>query len=188
MFLLKHPRQHPKPADSRPAARLIQRQQEDRLALPVEEAALQTGVPAVAIAAPAQPEQRPFALHFLVRYTLAEYTGFMWQHAGYLIRRRRVGPVNSVYLRLKSTFTAALHFVLLGRGRRTYEMTIDPHGIVRVSDQGVTLIGWHDVRLIRRYRNGFLMMLARGTLPIPYRCLSDADIAALRDFAATRRA
>lgn len=184
MFSFKHP----KPADSRrPAARLIQRQQEDRLALPIEEAIPQIGAPLIDMTAPALADQLPFALHFLVRYTLAEYTGFMWDHAGYLIRRRRVGPVNSVYLRLKSTFTAALHFVLLGRGRRTYEMTIDPHGIVRVSDQGVTLIGWHDVRLIRRYRNGFLMMLARGTLPIPYRCLSDADIAALRDFAATRR-
>lgn len=131
------------------------------------------------------PAPVPFALHFLVRYTLAEYTGFMWQHAGYLIRRRRVGALNSRYLRLKSTFMAALHFVLLRRGSRTYDMTIDTHGIVRVSDAGVTLIGWDDVRLIRRYKQGFVMVLQRGTLPIPYRCLQPDEISALRSFAQT---
>jgi hypothetical protein len=30
------------------------------------------------------------ALHFFVRYTLAEYVSFMWQHGGFLIRRRRL--------------------------------------------------------------------------------------------------
>ena len=28
-------------------------------------------------------------LNFSVRYALPEYVSFMWQHAGYLIRRRR---------------------------------------------------------------------------------------------------
>lgn len=137
---------------------------------------------------PVETPTVPFSLHFLVRYTLSEYIGFMWQHAGYIIRRRRVGFLNSRYLRLKSTFTAALHFILLRRGSRTYEMTIDAHGIVRVSDAGVTLIAWDDVRLIRRYRNGFLMVLKRGTLPIPYRCLQQDEITALRGFATTLRA
>ena len=109
------------------------------------------------------------------------------KHAGYLVRRRRVGGINGGYLRCKSTVTAALHFILLRRGSRTYEMTIDAHGIVRVSDRGVTLIGWDDVRLIRRYRDGFLMVLNRGTLPIPYRCLSEGEIAELRTFASTLR-
>jgi len=129
----------------------------------------------------------PFALHFLVRYTLGEYIVFMWQHAGYVIRRRRVGAISSTWLRFKSTFMAALHFILLRRGSRTYDMTIDAHGIVRTSDSGVTLIAWDDVRLIRRYRHGFLMVLKRGTLPIPYRCLSTAEISAMRAFAKTLR-
>jgi hypothetical protein len=156
--------------------------------LPFDAAAPELGLPmaASALAAPALAPV-PFALHFLVRYTLAEYTGFMWQHAGFLIRRRRVGPINSAYLRLKSTLMAAVHFILLRRGSRTYEMTIDFHGIVRVSDSGVTLIAWRDVRAIRRYQNGFLMILARGTLPIPYRCLNQDDIAGMRGFARALR-
>jgi len=177
MFSFKHP----KPVENRlPAAPPSGPQR--RSELPIEEAVPQIGTPFAELSTLAAV---PFALHFLVRYTLAEYTGFMWQHAGYLIRRRRVGRFNSHYLRIKSTFTAALHFILLRRGSRTYEMTIDEHGIVRVSDSGVTLIGWDDVRLIRRYRNGFLMILKRGTLPIPYRCLKPDDIAAMRGFATT---
>ncbi|WP_332877301.1 YcxB family protein [Massilia sp. S19_KUP03_FR1] len=181
MFSFKHP----KPVDSRrPVATLVQRHHSRTLEIPVEEAVPEIGAPVLTIA----PAAMAFSLHFLVRYTLGEYIGFMWQHAGWLIRRRRVGRFNGGYLRVKSTVTAALHFILLRRASRTYEMTIDDHGIVRVSDRGVTLIGWDDVRLIRRYRNGFLVVLQRGTLPIPYRCLSEADIAALRGFATTLRA
>lgn len=183
MFSFKHP----KPVDSSlPVATLVQRHDPHTLVLPVEEATPEIGTPFSA-AAGAAAGAMPFALHFLVRYTLGEYIGFMWQHAGHLIRRRRVGALNRHYLRVKSTFTAALHFILLRRGSRTYEMTIDDSGIVRVSDTGVTLIGWDDVRQIRRYRQGFLMVLQRGTLPIPYRCLNPDEIAALRGFATTLR-
>ena len=178
MFSFKHP----KPVDNRlPASMPLPQRAVD---LPLDVAVAEMGAPFAAVATLSPV---PFSLHFLVRYSLAEYTDFMWQHAGYLIRRRRIGRINSQYLRVKSTFTAALHFILLRRGSRTYEMTIDEHGIVRVSDRGVTLIAWDDVRLIRRYRNGFLMLLKRGTLPIPYRCLSQDDIAALRGFARTLR-
>jgi hypothetical protein len=184
MFSFKHP----KPVEARlPVAALVQRHRERSLELPVEEAVPEIATPFIAVA-PLGVGSMPFALHFLVRYTLGEYIGFMWQHAGYLIRRRRVGRINSGYLRVKSTVTAALHFILLRRGSRTYEMTIDAHGIVRVSDSGVTLIGWDDVRLIRRYRNGFLVVLKRGTLPIPYRCLNEDEIAAFRGFATTLKA
>ena len=182
MFSFKHP----KPVDSRlPVATLVQQHKERVLELPSEEATPEISPP---FAGATTLGAVPFALHFLVRYTLGEYIGFMWQHAGYLIRRRRVGRISSGYLRVKSTFTAALHFILLRRGSRTYEMTIDAHGIVRVSDSGVTLIGWDDVRLIRRYRNGFLMVLKRGTLPIPYRCLQQDEITALRGFATSLKA
>jgi hypothetical protein len=180
MFSFKHP----KPVDSRlPVATLVQQHEPATLVLPVE-ATPEIGTPFAALS---KIDALPFSLHFLVRYTLGEYLGFMWQHAGYLVRRRRVGGLNGAWLQCKSTFTAGLHFILLRRGSRTYEMTIDAHGIVRVSDSGVTLIGWDDVRLIRRYRNGFLMLLKRGTLPIPYRCLSEGEIAELRTFATTLR-
>ncbi|MET0983305.1 MAG: YcxB family protein [Telluria sp.] len=133
------------------------------------------------------PASLPLAdLHFFVRYTLPEYIAFMWQHGGYLIRRRHIRQPASLYLRLKSTLSAALHFVMLGRGRRTYEFTIDKHGIVRTSG-GVTLIGWADVTAVRTYSRGFMMVLKRGTLPIPFRCLNDTQQGAMRMLAQARR-
>ena len=125
-------------------------------------------------------------LHFFVRYTLREYIGFMWQHGGFLIRRRRIRWPASLFLRIKSTANAAMHFVLLGRGKRTYEFTIDRHGIVRTSG-GVTLIDWADVTAVRTYSRGFMMVLKRGTLPIPFRCLNETQQRGMQLLADARR-
>jgi hypothetical protein len=70
--------------------------------------------------------------------------------------------------------------VLLRRGRRTYELTFDEHGIVRTSDSGVTLIDWEDVSGVRAYSRGLMMVLRRGTLPIPFRCLKGDEAGILR--------
>jgi hypothetical protein len=172
---------HPRPVNSgKPVAVLVQQQDDDKeLHVPVGTAPAE---PPLAADAPLPLSE----LHFFVRYTLGEYISFMWQHGGYLIRRRRIRFPASLYLRLKSTLSAAMHFVLLGRGRRTYEFTIDQHGIVRTSG-GVTLIGWEDVTAVRSYTRGFMMVLKRGTLPIPYRALSDAQMGAMKQLAAARR-
>ena len=127
-------------------------------------------------------------LHFAVRYRLWEYASFMWQHGRHLIRRRRVGFPAAWYLLVKSTATALLHFILLRRSRRTYEFTVDEHGIVRSSGTGVTLIGWADVTAVREYARGPMLVLKRGTLPIPARCLNPGQLAALMRLADTRRA
>ena len=173
---------HPRPAGSgKPVAVLVQEQAAEALET------MMTVAPSDHVLTPPRAGAAlPLdALHFFVRYSLREYTSFMWQHGGFLIRRRRVRWPASLFLRLKSTFSAALNFVLLGRGRRTYEFTIDEHGIVR-SSGGVTLIGWEDVAAVRTYSRGFMMVLKRGTLPIPFRCLSEPQVAAMRDLAAAR--
>lgn len=173
---------HPRPVNSnKPVATLVQEQADDKvLHLPVSGGPADLPLPSAAAPVPLSE------LHFFVRYTLAEYISFMWQHGGFLIRRRRIRFPASVYLRLKSTLGAAFHFVMAGRGRRTYEFTIDQHGIVRTSG-GVTLIGWEDVVGVRTYSRGFMMVLKRGTLPIPYRALSDAQMGAMKELAAARR-
>lgn len=124
-------------------------------------------------------------LHFTVRYALPEYISFMWQHAGYLIRRRRIGRVATWWMLSKSTSAAAMHFVTQGRSRHLYDFTIDAHGIIRTSGTGVTLVPWGDVSAIRRYSRGYMMVLKRGTLPIPFRCLSGAQAGVMDIFAAT---
>jgi hypothetical protein len=127
-------------------------------------------------------------LHFEVRYRLGEYASFMWQHGRFLIRRRRVGFPLGWYLLVKSTAFAMLNFVLLRRSRRTYQFDIDEHGIVRSTGTGVTLIDWADVMAVRDYSRGVMMVLNRGTLPIPFRCLDSSQLEALRNLAQARKA
>lgn len=182
---------HPRPRSSgisggKPVATLVQHAEDELLHMHVNAGAADVPVPPPAAAVSAAPPLSLSELHFFVRYTFGEYISFMWQHGGFLIRRRRIRWPASLYLRLKSTLGAALHFVLLGRGRRTYEFTIDQHGIVRTSG-GVTLIGWEDVIGVRTYTCGFMMVLKRGTLPIPYRALSDTQMGAMKELAAARR-
>lgn len=137
---------------------------------------------ALAVEAPAD------ALNFKVRYGLPEYISFMWQHAGYLIRRRRIGKLATYWMLSKSTSAAAMHFVAQGRSRHLYDFLIDVHGIVRTSGTGVTLIPWADVSAIRRYSRGYMMVLKRGTLPIPFRCLDGVQSSLMDAFAATVKA
>ncbi|QYF91640.1 YcxB family protein [Massilia sp. PAMC28688] len=127
-------------------------------------------------------------LHFKVRYALPEYVSFMWQHAGYLIRRRRIGKFATWWMLTKSTSAAAMHFVAQGRSRHLYDFLVDVHGIVRTSGTGVTLVPWGDVIAIRRYTNGYMMVLKRGTLPVPFRCLDTAQTRLMEVFAATVKA
>ena len=143
--------------------------------------AVERAAPAVPAAVQAQPGGE---LHFTVRYALPEYISFMWQHAGYLIRRRRIGRVASWWMLSKSTSAAAMHFVTQGRSRNLYAFTIDAHGIIRTSGTGVTLVPWGDVSAIRRYSRGYMMVLKRGTLPIPFRCLSGSQASIMDVFAA----
>ncbi len=121
-------------------------------------------------------------LEFKVRYTLWEYIVFMWQHAGFLIRRRRLGAIQGNWMNIKTTFCAAAHFVLQQRSSRVYEFTIDAHGIVRSSGTGVTLVPWTDVSAIRRYSRGYMLVLKRGTLPIPFRCLNSGQSDTMNGF------
>ena len=144
--------------------------------------------PADLNAASDNPAPQAGELHFKVRYALPEYISFMWQHAGYLIRRRRIGRVASWWMLSKSTSAAAMHFVVQRRSRHLYDFQIDYHGIIRTSNTGVTLVPWADVSAIRRYSLGYMMVLKRGTLPIPYRCLSGAQSGTMDGFAAAIKA
>lgn len=181
---------HPKPAGNRkPVELLLQRER-----MRHENAGPDLGPRTVQglsgterLLAPAE-EAVPESLELSVRYSLAEYTGFTWQHCGYLIRRRRVAGLPGWWLNTKCTATAALHFAMQGRSRRTYDFTIDIHGVVRSSGTGVTLVPWRDISAVRRYPRCYMLVLARGTLPIPLRCLDRAQIAAMEGFAALVRA
>ena len=81
------------------------------------EDALQPGAPSLAVAD---------SLEFKVSYTLGEYVAFMWQHSARLIRRRRITGLAGWWMTFKTTWHAALNFIMLRRSRQLYEFTIDP--------------------------------------------------------------
>jgi hypothetical protein len=173
---------HPKPVGSRkPVAVMVQQHRDQPNTLTLDTPS--PDLPGLHSQAAAQVLPLE-SLEFSVRYTLAEYVSFMWQHAHHLIRRRRIAAPASWYMLVKSTWSAALHFVLQRRSRHTYDFAIDQHGIVRTGPGGVTLIGWSDVSAIRRYSRGRLLVLKRGTLPIPARCLDREQSERLAGYAA----
>ncbi len=59
---------------------------------------------------------------------------------------------------------------------------IDQHGIERSSRTGTLAHSWADVRMVRRYGRAYLLLFARGALPIPLRCLDQGQQETLRRF------
>ncbi|WP_296946218.1 hypothetical protein [uncultured Massilia sp.] len=76
-----------------------------------------------------------------------------------------------------------------------YAVRIDAHGIARshcgtAGGAGATLVrSWDEVRMVRRYRRGYLLMFARGALPLPLplRCMDQEQQRMLRRFALAHR-
>jgi hypothetical protein len=66
------------------------------------------------------------------------------------------------------------------------EFRIDGHGIARTSRLGTFERTWDEVRMVRRYRRGYLLMFARGGIPIPFRCLDQHQQERLRAFTTSR--
>jgi hypothetical protein len=58
--------------------------------------------------------------------------------------------------------------------------SIDAHGIERRSRAGTLVRRWEDVRGVRRYRRGYLVLYDHGAMPIPFRCMDSEQEAALR--------
>ena len=170
---------HPKPIGSRKAvAALVQQQSSKPTSITLD------SPPPDLPTLHRQAAPKVLPVQFSVRYTLAEYVSFMWQHAHHLIRRRRIAAPACWYMQVKSTWSAACHFVLQRRSRHCYGFTIDQYGIVRTGPGGVTLIGWEHVSAIRSYSRGRMLVLKRGTLPIPARCLDREQSERLAGYAA----
>lgn len=63
---------------------------------------------------------------------------------------------------------------------------IDAAGIRRTSLTGTLVRAWAEIDGVRRYRQGYLLMMGRGGMPIPYRCLDRKQQATLRRWASKR--
>jgi hypothetical protein len=59
---------------------------------------------------------------------------------------------------------------------------IDAAGIARTTHDGELVRRWDEVKAVRRYRQGYLVIMADGAMPIPLRCLTAAQQERLRAF------
>jgi hypothetical protein len=77
-------------------------------------------------------------------------------------------------------------FFLKKRRMPLCEFRIDAHGIQRTSRLGTFEKTWDEVKMVRRYRRGYLLMFAKGGIPIPFRCLDQQQQERLRTFTTGR--
>jgi hypothetical protein len=77
-------------------------------------------------------------------------------------------------------------FFLKKRRMPVCEFRIDGHGIARASRLGTFERTWNEVKMVRRYERGYLLMFAKGGIPIPFRCLNQQQLEQLRGYTAGR--
>jgi hypothetical protein len=77
-------------------------------------------------------------------------------------------------------------FYLKKRRMPVCEFRIDGQGIERTSRLGTLAKSWDEVKMVRRYRRGYLLMFAKGGIPIPFRCLDQHQQERLRAYTAVR--
>lgn len=77
-------------------------------------------------------------------------------------------------------------FFLKKRRMPVCEFRIDGEGIARTSRLGSFERGWNEVKMVRRYERGYLLMFAKGGIPIPFRCLDQRQQEQLRAYTTGR--
>jgi hypothetical protein len=77
-------------------------------------------------------------------------------------------------------------FFLKKRRMPVCDFRIDAHGIERTSRLGTFEKTWDEVKMVRRYERGYLLMFAKGGIPIPFRCLDQQQQERLRAITTAR--
>jgi hypothetical protein len=77
-------------------------------------------------------------------------------------------------------------FLLKKRRTPVSDVTIDRRAIERSSTRGEFRRNWDEVKSVRRYSRGYLLVFERGALPIPFRCMNTGQQERFRAFALAR--
>jgi hypothetical protein len=127
---------------------------------------------------------------FEVYYRRGEYVTTVSEYV--LFRRnqkmRRKSPETALaasrlpwYDRITISLVAPLALRYKLRKLGTCAFDIDEHRIQRTSKLGVLCIPWRELIAVHRLSQAYLFEKARGAVPVPYRCLSATQVAALDD-------
>ena len=129
-------------------------------------------------------------IRFSVAYGLREYLGIVRDHLAFVARRDRPGRRRRTWERLAAAACVALFatplFYMKKRRMPVCEFRIDASGIERTTRQGRLTRSWDEVRAVRRYRRGYVVMFGKDGMLIPYRCLTAAQRERLRALLAAR--
>ncbi|MES2130588.1 MAG: YcxB family protein [Pseudomonadota bacterium] len=122
---------------------------------------------------------------FTVSYTLPEYLSFVREHLP-VMAAARGRPRLPGWARVAALWGARLAFRYKKRKMPVCAFVIDDERIVRTSAAGVQEYAWSQVEQLHAYSAGYLLALPKGALPLPYRCLSAAQIARIAQLYAAR--
>ncbi len=131
-----------------------------------------------ALAAPVAPGMR-----LNLQLKLGDYLPLALSHARWLMQRKRVGAATAALVRPAFGALAAFDFALRRRKVGPCTLTFDADGIVRAGRDGDLRVAWSDVRALRTYARGYLLLLKRGALPIPYADLTREQRSAMTAYA-----
>lgn len=118
-------------------------------------------------------------ISFTVRYGLAEYMSVAADFAGTRGMRSRLG-------RALLWLVAPPVFLFKKRAVGDCRFTLSETQLERESKLRSKIVPWTDVLRIHRLSRAFLVELADGAMPLPYRCFTAAERAAFDAFVAAR--
>jgi len=140
-----------------------------------------------------QFEARPEYIEFDVHYRFDEYLGFILPYAAGEIagQRRAKGRPFRRMRRIEKLLVACcawpiFRYKLWRVGDCRFR--IDAQGIERSAKTGQLHKPWAEITTIKRFRRGWLLGSAKGAMPLPLRCMSEAEAARLATWIASARA
>jgi len=117
--------------------------------------------------------EAPAQICFDVRYRLVEYVAFAVADArrtDAFVRNAARWKQRMFSVVLGALATAIFFWKSHRTGRCTF--TIDARGIERRSKTGTSGVPWSRVQAVHMYRRGYVVELAQGAVPIPFRVLT----------------
>ena len=126
-------------------------------------------------------------LEFSVSYSLSEYLSIVQEHApgaltAYYSQRGKPLRRMPRLLNFLLIPIATVAFYFKKRRMPICHFTISSEQIKRDTKDGVFEIPWIDVVAVLRYTLGYLIQKSKGTVPLPYRCLSRNQTKVLEAF------
>lgn len=125
----------------------------------------------------------------VVAYQFSEYISFVQDYVPFALSAKKLRKTanevvepsvqSGVFRSLLIRCAASVAYVYKARRVGTCRFEFSSTGVTRHSNSGVLEVPWPQVERVFRLSQGYLFAKTSGAMPVPYRCLSAADRAAL---------